>query len=179
MANKIKYGIKNVHYALVTTTGYGTPKPINGAVSLSLAAEGDRNVFYADNIEYYAVNVNNGYSGDLEIALITDEFREDVLGEVADTNNALIEEANGSEAIKFALGFEVEGDVNATKFWFYNCTASRPQTGGETKEDNITPQTETINITAKPRDDGKVRAKTTDTTTSTVVANWFDAVYTG
>ena len=39
--NKVKFNIKNVHYALKTDTGYGTPKPIPGAVSISLEAQGD------------------------------------------------------------------------------------------------------------------------------------------
>lgn len=179
MANKIKYGIKNVHYAPITTSGFGTPVPLPGAKSISLSPEGDRNVFYADNIEYYVVNVNNGYSGDLELALIPDTFREDVLGEFIGTDGVCFEFADGGEAIPFALGFEIEGDANSTLFWFYNCTAKRPETKGETKEDNITPQTETINISCKPQADGMVRAKTTDTTTSTIISGWFTSVYTG
>lgn len=51
MANKVKYGISNVHYAPVTSSGFGTPVALEGAVSLSLSAEGERSVFYADNIE--------------------------------------------------------------------------------------------------------------------------------
>lgn len=180
MSNKIKYGIKNVYYAPVTTNGYETPNALEGAVSLSLSAEGERNVFHADNVEYFVTNVNNGYSGDLEIALINDEFRKAVFGEVADTNNVLIENADGSEAVKFALGFEINGDEKATRFWFYNCTAERSEVTGETKEEGITPSTDTITINCTPRtEDGKVRAKTTDTTTTTVYNGWFSAVYTG
>ena len=55
-ANKVKFGLKNVHYAVVTTnsTGkesYGTPVAWPGAVNLSLDAEGDTNSFDADDIE--------------------------------------------------------------------------------------------------------------------------------
>ncbi len=44
MANKIKYGLKNVHAALQTqgeggAYTYGTPQAIPGAVSMSLDAE--------------------------------------------------------------------------------------------------------------------------------------------
>ena len=58
MANKIKYGIKSVYYAVATQgTGgaltYATPVAIPGAVSLSLEAQGDTNTFYADNIAYF------------------------------------------------------------------------------------------------------------------------------
>lgn len=179
MANKIKYGISNVHYAVLGTTGYGTPVAIPGAVSISLAAEGDRNVFYADDIEYYVVNVNNGYSGDLELALIPDTFRQQVLGEALEnTSKVLVENASGAEAIKFALGFDVKGDDKVTKFWFYNCTASRPEEASQTKEDQIAPATEKVTISCKPDDAGHVRAKTTDTTTTSVIAGWYSTVFT-
>ena len=76
--NKVKYNIKNVYAAKmaetvsngVSTFTYETPKPIPGAVSLSLDAEGESSPFYADGIVYFRTVTNNGYSGDLEIALI-------------------------------------------------------------------------------------------------------------
>ena len=44
MANKVKYGLKNVHYAVITEnngeTTYDTPKPIPGAVNLTLSPRG-------------------------------------------------------------------------------------------------------------------------------------------
>ena len=60
MANKVKFGLKNVHYAVVTETvtdgvisiSYGTPKRIPGAVNLTLDAAGEPVEFYADDIVY-------------------------------------------------------------------------------------------------------------------------------
>ena len=74
MANKIKYGLRSVYYAVATTgTGgaltYATPVAIPGAVNLSLSAEGDTTPFYADDVVYWQGTANNGYSGSLEIAL--------------------------------------------------------------------------------------------------------------
>jgi len=177
MANKIKYGISNVHYAVKGAEGYGTPVALPGAVSLSLSAEGERNVFYADDIEYFVVNTNNGYSGSLELARIPDEFRAAVLGEILDSDDkTLTEMSTGAEAIRFALGFDVKGDQSTTSFWFYNCTASRPEEAAETKEDNITPKTETINLSCSPETDGRVRVKTTSETPSSVTSAWYTAV---
>ena len=75
MGNKIKYNLKNVHAAKLTrgedgSFTYAKPKANPGAVSISLDAEGDSSPFYADGIVYFRSTANNGYSGDLEIALI-------------------------------------------------------------------------------------------------------------
>ena len=45
--NKVKYGLKNVHYAIFnsSTNTYGTPVAVPGAVNLSLSPEGESNTF--------------------------------------------------------------------------------------------------------------------------------------
>ncbi len=91
--NKVKYNLKNVHAAILTkgdevTFTYGTPQAIPGAVSISLDAKGDSTPFYADGIVYFRSTANNGYSGDLEMALIPEWFRTDILQEVKDTNGS-------------------------------------------------------------------------------------------
>jgi hypothetical protein len=87
--NKVKFGLKNCHYAIVTlaedgTVTFGTPVAMPGAVSLSLDAEGENDPFYADDSVYYMVSNNNGYSGDFELALIPESFLTDVMHEVED-----------------------------------------------------------------------------------------------
>ena len=187
MANKIKYGIKNVYYAVATLAAnnsatYDTPVALPGAVSLTLDPEGDNSVFYADNIAYYATYANNGYSGSLELALIPDAFRKDVLGEIEDSKDVLVEE-QGAQSVHFALIFQFEGDEKATRHVMYNCVASRPSANGNTKEASIEPQTETINLTVTSvynasLDKDIVKARTSDTTDSTTYSGWFTSVYT-
>ncbi|MBQ2428851.1 MAG: phage tail protein [Ruminococcus sp.] len=186
MANKIKYGIKNVYYAVATLAAnnsatFGTPVALPGAVSLTLDPEGDNNIFYADNIAYYTSYANNGYSGSLELALIPDAFRKDVLGEIEDNKDVLVEE-QGAPSVHFALMFQFEGDVKATRHVMYNCVASRPTTNGSTKEASIEPQTETINLTATSiynaaLDKDIVKARTGDSTDNTAYTGWFTQVY--
>ena len=183
--NKIKYGLRNVHYALATrqssgTLSYGTPIRWPGAVSLSFSPEGDQTKFYADDGVYFAIYDNNGYSGSMEMALIPDAFREHVLGEHRDTSGVLAEKTE-TETKYFALMFEFAGDSGHTRHVLYGCTASRPDIGSSTKGESTEVQTETLNIDAGPvlfGDEYYVKAKTTADVDAQVYAAWYAAVYT-
>ena len=182
-SNKVKYNLKNVHAAKLTvgedgTFTYGTPKAIPGAVSISLDAEGDSSPFYADGIVYFRSTANNGYSRDLEIALIPEWFRTVILKEVLDTNGVLVEHSDIMETAKFALLFEFDGDIRAIRHVLYNCSASRPSIESETKEDSIEPGTEKLSLTADPRSDGLVKSRTGDNTEAETYQNWYKTVYT-
>ncbi len=180
--NKVKYNLCNVHYALQKVDEesgeitFEKPVHVPGAVSLSLEANGEVSVFYADGIAYYTINNNKGYEGDLEMALIPDSFRTDVLKETLDQNNVLVENAN-VETVSFALLFEFDGDANKIRHVLYNCAASRPSLESATTEEEIEVQTETLSITATPLADGTVKAKTGDSTTDDVYTKWYESVY--
>lgn len=185
MKNKVKYGLKNVHYAVATideatnTASYATPKAWPGGVSLSLDAEGDVTKFRADNIDYYVGQSNNGYSGSLESALVPDDFKKDVLGEVEDANGVWVED-QGAKTVHFALIFQFEGDAKAVRHVMYNCTASRPSVSGDTTDTTIEPQTETVDLTASAihnasLDKDLVKARVNQG--ETPYTNWFTAVY--
>lgn len=186
MANKIKYGLKNVYYAVATIAAngsatYDTPVAFPGAVSLSLEPQGENSPFYADNIVYWVGAANTGYEGDLEVACVTDDFKTDILGYITDTKNVLVEDAN-AQAVHFALLFQFEGDEKATKHVMYNCTATRPAAAGDTKAESIEPQTETITITATTiynasLDKDIVKAEANADTDTTTYSGWTSAVY--
>lgn len=187
MANKVQYGLSNVYYAIATIANngaatYGTPVAWPGAVSLSLDRDDNVEEFYADNIVYFTSGETSGYSGTLETALIPDSFREDVLGEVKDGKNVYFEDAN-AETVHFALIFQFKGDQNAVKHVLYNCTATPPSVASETTTDTVTPQTESIELTARTvynatLSKNVVKARLSDST-SAAYANWESAVYTG
>lgn len=149
MANKVKYGLSNCYYAVLDETAgtYGTPVAMPGAVNLSLDQEGETNNFRADNMDYYVSVSNNGYSGDLELALIPDSFLTDVMGEVVGTNGLQYEIADAKPKA-FALLFQFEGDEHATRHVLYNCKATRPTLASQTTDTSIEPVTETISLTA-------------------------------
>ena len=182
MANKVQYGLKNVHYASVTvgtnSVTYGTPVAWEGAVNLSLSAEGDTSDFYADNIKYFTAIANNGYSGDFESALIPDSFKTDIMGETIGTGakSGIYFEDASVQPKAFALMFQFEGDENATKYVLYNCKMSRPDIESSTTEDGIEVQTVTGEITASPRAFDNIVKGVCASTSVTAYTNWFSAV---
>ena len=183
--NKVKYNIKNVHVAKqtekttegATTYTYDNPKSIPGAVSISLDAQGEISKFYADGIAYYVTSANNGYEGDLEMALIPSWFRVEILNEEQDKNGVLAENADKTTN-PFALLFEFDGDVKAIRRCLYNCTCTRPSIASETKEETVDPGTETLTITNSPRKDGLVKVQTgPDTTDGTYTINFNSGIF--
>lgn len=180
-ANKVKYNLKNTHYAVITTgedgaVKFGTPVPMPGSVSLSLDANGEPENFYADGGVYYVINNNTGYEGDLELALIPEPFRTDILKEELDEKGVLIENSE-VELGTFALLFEFDGDQKHIRHVMYNCSASRPGIEGKTNEEKKEVQTEKLTINAVPLANGMVKAKTGNTTDATTYADWYKAVY--
>ena len=179
--NKVKFNLKNTHYALITVSeegevSYATPVPMPGAVSISLDANGEPENFYADGVAYYVINNNMGYDGDLELAMIPESFRTDVLKEKLDDKGVLIENSD-VELASFALLFEFDGDQKHIRHVLYNCSASRPGIEGKTNEDSKEVQTETLAIKAAPLANGMVKAKTGNTTDATAYNDWYKAVY--
>lgn len=180
--NKIKFGLSNVHIAkqIKGEDGeitYGTPFKILGSVNLSLDAEGDNSPFYADNIKFFDSYANNGYSGELEIAKLPDQFLQEILGQTVDSIGGVLETIN-DKMLPFAFMYQIEGDQTGTRFCYYNTTASRPSTEASTKEDTITPNTDKLSITTSAREDnGRVRYKLAlSDTNKTQYDKFFDAV---
>lgn len=179
--DKVKFGIKNVHIFPIESMVNGVPTygdviNVPGAVSFSMGAQGDINKFYADNIVYYQSSANNGYEGDLTLALIPEEVYEKIFGQVPDANGVMTENA-AIEAKAFAMTFEEDGDQTGTKFVLYNCTATRPTKELNTIEDNKTPVTQALTVSAVPLQSGDVMAMTTSTTPEAVKNNWHNEVY--
>jgi phi13 family phage major tail protein len=181
MGDKVKFGIKNAHIFPITAVNagiptYGSPIDVPGAVSFSLNAQGDINKFYADNVVYYQSASNNGYEGDLEVALIPDAVFEQIFKYNKDQNGVISENTN-VEYASFAMTFEEAGDVTGTKFVLYNCTATRPTRTLNTIEESKTPTTQTLTVSAIPLASGDVLAMTTETTPSATINAWHSTVY--
>ena len=181
---KVKYGLKNCYYALATiaddgTATYGTPKRLPGAVALTMDPAGESTNFYADDSVYFSVAGANGYTGTLEIAIITDSFREEALGETK-VDGVYIESGVGSSQ-PFALLFEFQSDENAIKHVLYNVTASRPSISGNTKGETVEVSTDTLNLTAATIHNAALnkditKARVADDTAA-AYSTWYTSVY--
>lgn len=179
--NKVRFNLKNVHYAVLTitsgTVSYGTPKAVPGAVALDLSPQGELTKEYADGIVYYQTAANNGYEGDLEMERFPDEMRQDIWGDtLGGTSKVLTEKAN-VEPASFALLFQIDGDQNNDFFVLYSCTGTRPHVSSRTNEATKQPQHETSTISAVPRPDYLVMARTTKDTPAATKTGWFSSVF--
>ncbi len=182
VSNKVKFGICNLYYAVMSISAsgevtYAVPKPIPGAVSITLEAQGETNTIYADNMEYYVSTGNDGYSGTLEVVKFPDDFRKDVLGEVEDAKDKVLIEYANAELKHFALLFQSNGNFKPIRYVFYNCVATRPGISLKTTERDKTPQTETISLTSSALADARVHANTLGATTEEIYNNWFSSVW--
>ena len=175
--NKVRFGLKNVYYAIWNGTEYGTPVAIPGAVNLDLDPAGEANKFYADNIAYYVTSSNQGYEGSLEIAKIPDSMLKDVWGYTEGTTSKVLTENAEIEPKAFALLYQINGDQDNDLFVLYNVTAARPTIGSQTIEEAKEPNTQEFDITAAPMADGKVFAKTTKDTPAATKTSWFTSVF--
>ena len=184
-ANKVQFNLKNVHYALLTegsTNAWGTPVAVKGAVSLTLDANGSDNTFYADGVAYYKTYVNNGYSGSLEMARLTDKMLKDIWGITEGATDKVLYEKAGVEPKPFALLFQIDGDAENEYYCFYRCLAGRPGVSANTVTDSKDPETQSCDISALPLITGSdaqidlIKARTTKDTPTATKSAWFSAV---
>lgn len=179
--NKVRFGISNLHYFKILSIDedgrpvYDKPVKFPGAVSLSTDAEGDNDNFYADNIVYYALSNNSGYSGDLEVAKVIKQFRIDILGEQLVNGNLV--ETQDAVTSEFGLSFDVESDIGTIPKKLFRCSASRPNFEATTIEDKKEVNTETLKLTVMPTEYGKFISQTaTEETPDAVKKSWHNSM---
>lgn len=194
---KVKFGLKNVHVfplteSTDTTTGvtsmtYAAAIAIPGAVNLSLdVSESSPDPFYADDgIYYLPAGSSSGYTGNLEVALIPDAVRIQLMAFVEDAANVIVELKEATAKL-FGMTFEIDSDTKARKFVYYKCQFSRPSLSASTNTDTKTPQTETAPITVMPTtktytlggsERAVVSAYTTEETDATAYSTWHTTIH--
>ncbi len=154
MSNKVTFGLERVHVAFraeneTTPPEWDTPIAIPGAVRFTPTPQGEESTFYADNGPYFTVVSNNGYTAELEMALVPDTILADMLGWEIDSNGMLVEVADGKPR-EFALMGQVQGDSKNRRFVYYSCKASRPAKEHTTKGESTEPATDVLSLTILP-----------------------------
>ena len=184
--NKVRFNLKNVHYAKLTVTSsssgdsfsWATPVHVPGAVSLSLSAQGALEPFYADGIVYYrSVNQDGSYNGDLEMARFPDQMHQDLWHYTLGTTSKVLTEMVSGEAVPFALLFQLDGDAGNDYYCLYNCTATKPTINAQTTNEGKNIQTQSSTISADALSDGSVLARTTGDTPTATKSGWFTTVF--
>jgi phi13 family phage major tail protein len=151
MANKVEFGISQLHVGTYTvasdgTVTLGTPYHQAGAVSFSPEAQTEQNTFYADNIAYWSGYSGGTLEGDLEVAMFDDAFKTQFLGYVTLTNGGLAAVKNATKPNVF-IAFQVEGDAESRRIILYNCSLGSIAREYATIEDTKEPATETLGVT--------------------------------
>lgn len=181
--NKVRFNLSNVHYAVHKEPtdgqefGFETPVHVPGAVSLSLEQQGDITKFYADGVVFYQASQNNGYQGDLEMAMFPPSMLQALWGFVKDEASKVVSEYSNKEPKSFALLFQIDGDAFNSCYVLYNCTGTRPALGGQTNNETKTPQTQSSTISAAPLSNGLLQSFTDEDTPAATVQNWFKSVF--
>ncbi len=183
VAPKITYGLKNLHYAVMEiaedgAVSYGAVKSFPGAVKISLSPDGDIYEFHADDGVYYECDGNEGYTGDLEVALVPDEFKIDVFGWEKGADGILHEVANAPHK-HIALMGQMATDAVAKRVVFYNVFCGRPSLEQETKQRTMNVLTQKMSLTCRPvESNGKnyVKSSTTPDVSEDAYNSFFKAV---
>ena len=147
--NKVRFGASRVVYALETNGVIAnTWKTLAGAVQISFTPQNDSNTFYADNMGYYMTTGAASDEFSIQLADMTDEAKQDILGFVVDATSGLFIEPVNASHKTFAMGYQVEGDGNVLRGVKYGCTLNRPSEEHNTTTDSTDPDTLTLAGTA-------------------------------
>lgn len=151
MANKVEFGISQLHVGTYTVDSngdatLGSPYHQKGAVSFAPEEQSELNQFFADNIAYWAGYSGGSFEGDLEVAIFDDAFKKQFLGYKELTDGGLAIVKNSTKPNVY-IAFQVEGDAESRRVIMYNGQFGAITREFATIEENQEPTTETIAVT--------------------------------
>lgn len=151
MANKVEFGISQLHIGTYNvaadgTVTLGTPYHQPGARSFSTEAQSEQNNYYADNVIYWSGYSGGSLEGDLTVALFSEDFKTNFLGYRATTDGGLGMVKNAYTPNVY-VAFQVEGDAEATRAILYNGSFGSISREYATIEENKEPVEESIPTT--------------------------------
>lgn len=153
---KVKFGLKNVKYAIWTegvdgaAGTYGPWKVLTpGAVSLTADIEANSTDFYAEDTVYAVIDSIAKESGTVEIAYLPEEVKQDLFGYVVDETTKLTYLTADPKDIHVALGYETSfNDGTKCRGLRYDVTFQPFSESANTMQETTDPETITLNYTA-------------------------------
>ena len=108
-----------------------------------------------DDAQYASLTQNNGYDGTVQVVCLPPEFETEILKNVNGMEDA------DTKTADFAMMIEFDGDKKKGRHIFWHCVLTkRPDITGTTKDNNLTIDTDTINVKCvKRKDCSKIKAK--------------------
>lgn len=151
MANKVEFGISNLHVGTYTVNEsnvatLGAPYHQKGAVNFSPEENQEQNTFYADNNPYWSGYSGGSIEGDLEVAMFDDAFKTQFLGYRTLTTGGIANVKNATKPNVY-IAFQVEGDSESRRVILYNCALGAITREYATIEESKEPATETLALT--------------------------------
>lgn len=149
--NKVRFGLSNLYFGTYTVAAngavtLGSPVKVPGAVSLNLDPETEETVFWADNVKYYVTNADNGFTGEVEVAAFSDDFKTTFMNYVALADGG-IAQIKGMDNQTCYMMFQSEGDAQSRRGILYNVSLGQISRSYQTTEGTNEPQTATLSIT--------------------------------
>ena len=142
MAKKklVRFGVKNVRYAVSTEGVYGTPKDLAYANSISLEADYEEQNLYGDNEIIGVLGDDKGKTGVLSVINLETDYEID-MKRALEIENGLAEIQQRS-SVKHALYFETNGQEDGQsitiKRWLFGVTTGKPSETYNQTTDNPT-----------------------------------------
>ena len=191
----MKFGLENVHIAILNGSEYETPVKLEGAVSLTANPSSDETDLRADNRGYYRINKNNGYDGELEISTLQFLILESLLSYtqndfeiehwgvfgLARVTQIMQEQylttKKDDKMKEFALLGQIRGDDKNRRFVFYKCIPQRLDQEASTIEGSIDPKTDSLEFKVEPIElNGKIVVKGVMGENANNYSNFFNEV---
>lgn len=187
-------GLDNVVIAPLTSDdgtsapSYGSVIALKGAVQASVNPNSSVETDYADNGAFFVTGNRANTEMTLELTNVDPDTLATMLGQAR--ANGITIETPLDQAPYFAMGFRVwiggtdaNGDKIFEYFWYAKGKFSVPESGGNTKAENIDFQHKTLNAVFVPtlyKPDGNSgcicsHCRSDIDTASTVISAWFDA----
>lgn len=189
-------GLDNLHYtkivdnATTAETAFANPiKKLAKAIEAKVAPNTSNAVLYADDGAAESTSAEGETEIELGIDALANAVYADILGKTVNSDG-VVQDATGDVAPNIALAFRsLKSNGKYRYFWYYKGTFQLPEESYKTKGEGVEYNTPTVkgvfvhsDIVKNAKGEGIKRMfvdEDDEGVDTAVIANWFNAVYTG